>query len=647
MIMTIIYGLLAILGLGFLVFIHEMGHYVMARKVGMRVEAFAIGFGRPIIRWTDKRGVDRRLCFLTYGGYLKIAGMQKEGSKEPAEIKDGFFGSSPWKRIQVAFMGPFVNIVFAFLAFTVLWFSGGREKSFTEFTSRIGWVDKKSALYQQGVRPGDAILELNHKPFSGAKDLLLSSVIPKEHTAIHGLKIDYLDQEKAPFSYTLTPYQDPRQMDAGRHTLGIFAPASYLIYEEPSQKFPGAPLAQSGIQPKDRIFWVDGQLIFSVTQLKALLAEPSVFLTVKRDGKIFHSKIPRPALEELLLQEEDAADFMDLRYEAGLLDHKLDTLYFIPYKLSSDLTVMKPMRFIDPKDEEKAFVSCARCPFFHPLKPQDQIIAIGGKKVHSTEELLRRLQNKQSLIVVQRDPQIQKTISWNQADQAFDHSFSVKDLQNIVQSIGQEKRVSHSGNLYLLRPIEPVPIAQFPPSDQKHQLLQAFAKQASIIQEVSSPEKREKMTAFLEKQKKQPYLGAILRDRTVRYNPSPFALFSEAFSETAHTMYSLFSGNLNPKWLSGPVGMIHVVQHSWSLGAKEALFWMGLISLNLALLNLFPIPVLDGGHIVLSCVEMVTKKPLKAKTMERLIIPFVILLIGFILFVTYHDISRLIIRFFN
>ena len=82
------------------------------------------------------------------------------------------------------------------------------------------------------------------------------------------------------------------------------------------------------------------------------------------------------------------------------------------------------------------------------------------------------------------------------------------------------------------------------------------------------------------------------------------------------------------------------------IGFKEALFWLGLISLNLGILNLLPIPALDGGHIVFSVVEIITKKPIKAKTMERLIIPFFVLLILAIIYFTYNDISRIFSRFF-
>ena len=92
--------------------------------------------------------------------------------------------------------------------------------------------------------------------------------------------------------------------------------------------------------------------------------------------------------------------------------------------------------------------------------------------------------------------------------------------------------------------------------------------------------------------------------------------------------------------------MVQALQNSWSHGIKDAIFWLGFISLNLAFLNLLPIPVLDGGHIVFASIEAVTKKPLKAKTMERLILPFVILIVILFVYLTYHDIMNLLQRLF-
>jgi regulator of sigma E protease len=66
-----------------------------------------------------------------------------------------------------------------------------------------------------------------------------------------------------------------------------------------------------------------------------------------------------------------------------------------------------------------------------------------------------------------------------------------------------------------------------------------------------------------------------------------------------------------------------------------------MISLNLGMLNLLPIPILDGGHICFSLWEAVTKRPIKAKTMERLVIPFIVLLVALFIYMTYHDLVRL------
>ena len=84
---------LPFLGLSLLIFIHELGHYFMARRLGMRVETFSIGFGKPIYTW-ERDGVDWQIGWLLFGGYVKIAGMDTADQRDPYEVKDGFFGKS-------------------------------------------------------------------------------------------------------------------------------------------------------------------------------------------------------------------------------------------------------------------------------------------------------------------------------------------------------------------------------------------------------------------------------------------------------------------------------------------------------------------------------------------------------------------------
>lgn len=610
---SLLYVLLAILGLGFLVFIHELGHYIVARRKGMRVEAFAIGFGKPVFTW-ERDGVKWHICMLPFGGYVKIAGMQKEGSREPYEIADGFYGKKPMDRIWVALAGPLVNIGFALLVFIFLWFSGGRDKQFFDFTHRIGWVDPHSALYANGVRPGDLIEKYDGKPFTGIKDLLMSSLIKGDTKRIEGVKVDYLTGKQSHFDYTLKTYHNPELTGKEKlSTIGVMSPASYLIFPGPNL-LPNSPMVGSGIQPKDRLLWADGDMLFSHQQLSSLTNESTAFLTVQRGDKIFQTKVPRVQMADFKLSLPERGEIDDWQHEAGLKG-ALSDLYFIPYSLSPTLDVEGRIRFIDETDQKKAFETCQRCAFFTPLEEGDHILAVDGTRVNSPDQLLKEIQTQKMLIIVDRNPAIEQKVLWTQADGEFD-DFSARDLNEIVSSIGTDHPVTHAGNLYLLKPIAPKPLS-----------------------ELSKQHAEEKGGSRL-------VLGLPLMDREVRYNPSPQSQFVDVLKDTYRTLSSLLTGSASPKYVAGPVGIVQIVHHSWSLGIKEALFWMALISLNLGIINLLPLPVLDGGHILFSVVEIFTRRPLRAKTMERLIIPFVVLLIGFFIFVTYHDITRLFSKFF-
>lgn len=130
------------------------------------------------------------------------------------------------------------------------------------------------------------------------------------------------------------------------------------------------------------------------------------------------------------------------------------------------------------------------------------------------------------------------------------------------------------------------------------------------------------------------------------YNPNPVEQLGESVSEIYKTLSSLLMGNFSPKWMSGPVGIIQVVQQQSQSGYKEMLFWLGFISFNLGVLNLLPIPVLDGGGVVMALYEWVTGRRIHPRVMEKVILPFALLLIGFFIFVTFYDVTRLLGKFF-
>ena len=639
MIENIFYLFLAILGLGFLVFIHEFGHYVMARRVGMIVEAFSIGFGKPIYSWESK-GVKWQICWLPFGGYVRIAGMEKKGNIEPHEIPGGFYGKKPLDRIKVALAGPVTNILFAFLVFTLIWMGGGQEKPFAEHTNVIGNIDTQSNLYTFGVRPGDQLTALDGRPVQGFTDVFLAMMLNKNVRHLEGKEIDYFAQTQDLFNYPLDPHL--QGMDA-ISSLGIM-PAEYLTFQ--AFTAPGSPMEKSGIQKGDRILWVDGELVFSRNCLTQVLNEPITFLTIKRGNNIFFSRVPRVKISDLEIDASQKAEFDDWQNEAGLAS-KVAQLYFIPYTLTTQCVVENTLFYVGKNLEKQEYKPDARKKLGNLLEKGDTIVAVDGEAVTTSFDLLAKLQNRKALTIVQRAPKA-PLISWKTADAFFENSFQIDKLSQIIQTIGTSQPLTQVGDLHLLAPVVLKAYSELPLDPKlKAQAEVRFEAQKKQIEKIQDEQLRAQQLELLAEAQKTLMLGISLQDRLVSYNPSPFTLFGDVMDQTWRTLLSLVSGSLSPKHLAGPIGIVQALQSSWTNGLKDALFWLGFVSLNLAFINLLPLPVLDGGHILFSVIEGITKKPIKAKTMEKLIIPFIVLLIVFFIYVTYHDIARIIGRFFS
>lgn len=651
---SILYVILAILGLSFLIFIHELGHYYMARRLKMRVETFSIGFGKPIYSWT-KDDVRWQIGWLLFGGYVKIAGMNSSDSRDPYEIKDGFFGKPPFDRIKVAFMGPFVNIVFALLAFAALWLMGGREKNFSDYTRKIGWVDQKSELYLKGVRPGDEIISYDDQPFEGAKDHISAPMTSEGDIQVKGNHVNLHTKEKVPFSYTVKTYPNPNALDKDILTAGILHPASYIVYQRLAngQENPlpeGSPMKESGIQYGDRIVWVDGVSVYSVQELTHVLNDAKALLVIKRAQEIFLRRVPRILIEELKLNPEFKEELTDWQFEAGLNGIKIQKLYTIPYNLNNECVVETQVKFIDKEKQEEFFAKYPDSILEMPLEEGDKILAVDGIPVVHSYEILSNLQQRHVNVIVERNPKLFSMVpSWQNADLLFDQEYRWEDLNKLISQIGFASTSQSSSNLYLLNAVVPKMRKDFQLSFESKTLLQdEIREQMREVESIDDPEKQARIRHLLANRDKQFLLGLpSIQDQRVQYNPNPIDLFYKVFEEIWHTLKALFTGALNPKWMSGPIGIVQVVHDHSMVSLKEALFWLGAISLNLGVLNLLPLPVLDGGTICLSFYELVTRKRIKTKTLERLIIPFALLLIGFFIFLTYHDLIRIFSNWYH
>jgi len=158
------YGFWFLLLLTVLVFVHEMGHFLIARWCGVRVEVFSIGFGPELIGFTDRLGTRWRFSMVPLGGYVRMFGQEGnvlEGgagrAMSPEERVVAFDAKSVWRRAAIVAAGPIANLIFAVVVLTAILASLGKVLQSPE----IGKVLPDSAAAAAGLQPGDKIVSLN------------------------------------------------------------------------------------------------------------------------------------------------------------------------------------------------------------------------------------------------------------------------------------------------------------------------------------------------------------------------------------------------------------------------------------------------------------------------------------------------------
>jgi regulator of sigma E protease len=165
-----------ILVLGVLVFVHEFGHYGMARLFGIRVETFSVGFGRELLGFTDRQGTRWKIGWIPLGGYAKFAGDLNEASQPdpaalalPASERAGLFQFRPlWQRAAVVAAGPGINFLFAILLFAGFFMTWGHQ--YTPPVAAVVAADSPAAA--AGIRAGDRFVEVDGKPVERYEDMM-------------------------------------------------------------------------------------------------------------------------------------------------------------------------------------------------------------------------------------------------------------------------------------------------------------------------------------------------------------------------------------------------------------------------------------------------------------------------------------------
>jgi regulator of sigma E protease len=308
MIVTILLG---VVGLGLMVFIHELGHFVAAKMVGVDVEVFSLGWG-PRLAGFRHKGTMYQVSWLPIGGYCKMKGELVPGiaggganaapieplrvnpdgtpaalppapAAAPEQPKGSFLAASPQRRIVIALFGPFFNLLFALLAFTIIWWGGFRIYSSdnriilaSDYTldTFAGTLPAAAA----GLRTGDRITAIDGAPVEKFQDILEAvTVAPGQSLSVTVQRTE--GGSPTTRNLRITPELD-KNTGAGR--IGIYA------WEDPviGTVTAGGASAIAGLHPGDRIVEIDGRPASNSIDLsQALAAKPKkLTLTIERGG---------------------------------------------------------------------------------------------------------------------------------------------------------------------------------------------------------------------------------------------------------------------------------------------------------------------------------------------------------------------------
>jgi len=158
-----------------LVFVHELGHYLVARWNGVRVEVFSIGFGRELFGWDDALGTRWKISLIPLGGYIRMFGDEDASSRpsanvdtmSPEEQAVSFYHKKLGQRSAVVFAGPFANFLFAIVVLSFMFATVGQPFSPTHITE----VNPESAADTAGLRAGDRITHMAGRPVERFEDV--------------------------------------------------------------------------------------------------------------------------------------------------------------------------------------------------------------------------------------------------------------------------------------------------------------------------------------------------------------------------------------------------------------------------------------------------------------------------------------------
>ena len=544
-----------VLLLGGLIFVHELGHFLVAKLMGVKVVRFSIGFG-PRLFGFHRGETEYQLALLPLGGYVKMAGDDPGEAPSPEDSGRGFLEQPPWRRLLIAVAGPVANLVFPAIIYVGLALAQNGDPTAGPV---IGTVAPGTPADRAGLRAGDRIAAVTLPDGTTAPVRYFSDL--RDLVSPHpGRSLTFrVEREAGPLSLTIEPAAevDSNPIETTRRGV-IGVTPSYV----PAVVAPVRPGAAGPLEPFDLVISAGGTKVRHAGELERALATAAC------------------APLDLEVVREAAMDLP----AASLARHEVVRLPAVP-------TCQEGQRTLAPADPSVATYVASVTPGSPAdkagLRRGDAIAAVNGKQLRSFRDVnaLSRelLQPGTSVALALSDG---RTVSLIPAREAFRDEVTGESSERLVLGFQPYRRDPVDGRALLA--------AEVP-----------LARGAGEI--------------------------ATLAWRQLH----------EVVRMTVLGIARIVTGDISFKTVGGPIMLFSIASEAAEEGWGSFLFKMALISVNLGLMNLLPIPVLDGGHIAQAALEGVTRRPLSIRSREIANLVGIVLLFTLMVFVFKNDIVRL------
>lgn len=679
--------LAVVLGFGGIVMVHEFGHFIVAKLGRIKVEAFSIGFPPVVlgirklkkgwrVRVLPKIGetpalqegdseTEYQVGLFPVGGFVKMLGQSDTGSAEASQDPRSFANRPVWVRMSVIAAGVVFNAVSAIIIFMLLFMHGIDQKP-----AMVGDVVPNSPAYDAGLRPGDEVIEIDGERFLNFEAMVMAPALSAPNEPIV-MVVRRTDGTEEPLKLIAEKHDGD---GSGVRRSGI-SPAQTLTIEPQIARDPNAVeklYTNYRLRPGDEIKALDGRNVataweFSDIEKNLFKSEASVALSRQwppEEGQ-------QPTMTSVTFPVRvgptvaNFRDELDLAHFGSMVPQlKVERVVDPPAIISTPKRVLKwfnekVLRRMPAQAQEAA-----------GLQKGDIILKIADQEYptyRQLREVTTAYKGKELPIVVMRNkngqPQTVEVKMEPKTDPASDRVvmriIPMLDMDSpivarTIASPGLRGEHLSIPSGAVITSVADTPVKSF---FDIASLLQANAgKKITVAYEHAGQPGQVAFTVpELEPVHAQASLSVdslpvnvLFADLTRKFKAdSPIQAVQmgvkkawQFVKQSYITLGRLFQSSVDVSALSGPVGIISMTYQVAGTSLPDYLYFLGLISSCLAVMNLLPLPVLDGGHIVILLIEKISGRPLNERVLAGAMYAGMAVLLALVAWITYNDVIR-------